>query len=426
MYARRLICESPKSKSSYWGAVNVFSLWEVTKKPVYIIITAEELVFYKVPFRSRWANRVEHYSRRKQEHVEISTTMDVEAGINAGWEDIRFLHQCLPEIDHDEIQLSTVFCGRRVERPLVISALTGGHSQAAWINETLGRVAEHFGLIVEVGSQRPMLKLPSLVETYATARRAAPHAFLVANIGAAQLIAQEQSLACTVEQAKELVTAIGADALAIHLNFLQEAVMPEGDCRARGCTEAIGRMAESLSVPVIVKETGAGISKSQALELKARGVAALDIGGAGGTSMALVESHRAAYRKDQRFQRLGQTFSGWGIPTAVSIVEARASSLPLIASGGVRTGLDAAKALALGASLVGIARPLLGRVLSGGYDGLVEYLEVFFEELTVAMFLAGALAISELQGKRLLITGKLKDWLEQLGYDLPRLSRQRT
>ncbi|MFC1892883.1 type 2 isopentenyl-diphosphate Delta-isomerase [Chloroflexota bacterium] len=368
---------------------------------------------------------MEHPSRRKQEHVEISTTMDVEAEISAGWEDILFLHRCLPEIDRDEIQLATDFCGRRVERPLVVSALTGGHSHAAGINETLGRLAEHFGLVLEVGSQRPMLGVPSLVETYATARRAAPHACLVANIGAAQLIVQRQSPACTVEQVRELVMAIRADALAIHLNFLQEAVMPEGSRWAKGCTEAIGRMAESLPVPVIVKETGAGISKSQALELKARGLSALDIGGAGGTSMALVESHRAASRENKRFQKLGQTFGGWGIPTAVSVVEAGVSGLPLIASGGIRTGLDAAKALALGASLVGIARPLLGKVLAGGYDEAVEYLEVFFEELAITMFLVGAATPGELRERRLLITGKLKDWLEQLGYDLPQLSRQR-
>ncbi len=369
---------------------------------------------------------MERQNKRKQEHAEISSTVDVEAEIGAGWEDIHFLHQCLPEIDRDEIDLSANFCGKRIDHPLVISALTGGYSQAAWINQTLGKVAEHFGLIMEVGSQRPMLEFPHLAETYSTARRAAPRTFLVANIGAAQLIAQKDSPACTLEQVEELVAVIEADALAIHLNFLQEAVMPEGDRRARGCTEAIGRIAEALSVPVIVKETGAGISKSQALELKSRGVAALDIGGAGGTSMALVESRRAASHQNQFSQKLGQTFGNWGIPTAVSIVEAKASSLPLIASGGVRTGLDAAKALALGASLVGIARPLLSQVLTRGYDGAIEYLEGFFEEFSVAMFLAGASTINELQQKRLLITGKTKDWLEQLGYDLPQLTRQRT
>jgi isopentenyl-diphosphate delta-isomerase len=268
-----------------------------------------------------------------------------------------------------------------------------------------------------------MVAFPEMAGTYSTAREAAPHAFIAANIGAAQLIAQKSGVNYTLEQIKGLVEAIGADALVIHLNFLQEAVMMEGESRARGCTEAIGRIASSIAVPLIVKETGAGISKSQALQLKSRGVAALDIGGAGGTSMALVESHRAASHQKQGFQRLGQTFADWGIPTAISIVEARSSGLPIIASGGIRNGLDAAKALALGANLVGIGRPLLSHALTKGYDGVIEWLEVFFDELSVAMFLAAAATIEELNQKRLIITGKTKDWLEQLGYDLPQLTK---
>jgi isopentenyl-diphosphate delta-isomerase len=339
---------------------------------------------------------MKQHIRRKEEHVEICSTMDVEAKISAGWEDIHFFHQCLPEIDREEISLRANFCGQRLEHPLVISALTGGYPEAAGINQILGRAAEHFGLIMEVGSQRPMVAFPEMAGTYSTAREAAPHAFIAANIGAAQLIAQKGGANYTLEQIKG---------------------------RARGCTEAIGRIASSIAVPLIVKETGAGISKSQALQLKSRGVAALDIGGAGGTSMALVESHRAASHQKQGFQRLGQTFADWGIPTAISIVEARSSGLPIIASGGIRNGLDAAKALALGANLVGIGRPLLSHALTKGYDGVIEWLEVFFDELSVAMFLAAAATIEELNQKRLIITGKTKDWLEQLGYDLPQLTK---
>lgn len=362
---------------------------------------------------------------RKREHAEIAVSRDVESRLTAGWEDIHLIHQCLPEIARADINLSTVFCGRRVDYPLVISALTGGFLQAAEINQNLGRVAEHFGLILEVGSQRPMLVQPELVETYLAARKAAPDVFLVANIGAGQLIPQKNSPALTVAQVKELISAIEADALAVHLNFLQESVMPEGDRSARGCTEAIGRVAASVSVPVIVKETGAGISRTQALALKSRGVAALEVAGAGGTSMALVESHRAATHHDALFHRLGQTFGNWGLPTAVSIVEAKASQLPLIASGGVRTGLDAAKALALGADLVGMARPLLTQVMTGGYDGTVKYLDGFFEELAIALFLVGATNIGELKQKRLVFTGATRDWLQQLGYDLAQLSKKR-
>lgn len=361
--------------------------------------------------------------KRKQEQVEVGSTIDVESGISAGWEDIHFLHQCLPEINKEEIDLAVEFLGRRMSCPLVISALTGGYPQATGINKALGRAAEHFGLIMEVGSQRPMIDFPQLVETYSAAREAAPHAFLIANIGAAQLIAQKGSPSYTLEQIEELVKAINADALAIHLNFLQEAVVSEGDVRARGCLEAIVRVASSLSVPVIVKETGAGVSKSQTSELKSGGMAALDVGGAGGASMALLESRRAALHGNQRSERLGQTFANWGIPTAISLVEARTSGLPIIASGGVRNGLEAAKALALGASMVGIGRPLLGCVLTEGYEGVREWIEEFLGELSIAMFLVGASTIKELQQRKVIIVGLTGDWLEQLDHTPAQLSQ---
>lgn len=359
---------------------------------------------------------------RKKEHVEISRTADVEAKLSAGWEDIHLIHQCLPEIDRADIDLTATFCGRKVNYPIVISALTGGFPEAAEINRTLGRVAQHFGIILEIGSQRPMLTQPEMAATYTVARQAAPDVFLVANIGAGQLIPQKDTRALTLPQIKKLVSAIKADALAIHLNFLQESVMPEGDRNARGCLKAIGRVVKSLPVPVIAKETGAGISATQALALKSTGVAALEVGGAGGTSMALVESIRAASHRDSFFQRLGQTFGNWGLPTAVSIIEAKASQLPVIATGGIRTGLDAARALALGADLVGMARPLLLEVSKGGYRGTVKFLEGFLEELSIALFLTGASSVAELRRNSLIITGNTKEWLEQLGYDLTRLA----
>lgn len=358
-------------------------------------------------------------NQRKREHVAVASTQDVASVLSAGWRDIHFLHQSLPEIDRDDVDLSTSFLGRRFRCPLVISALTGGYPEAAAINRTLGRLAAEFDLIMELGSQRPMLEQPELTETYAVARRVAPDAFIMANIGAAQLIAQGESSPLTLEQVAGLVTAIGADALVIHLNFLQEAVMPEGDRRARGCLAAIGRVAASLPVPVIVKETGSGIARNQAQAFKENGVAALDIGGAGGTSMALAESYRWSSRNGPSLANAGKTFSGWGIPTAVSLVEARASGLPLIASGGVRTGLDGAKALALGASLVGAARPWL-IALERGYEGAKEYLTGFLEELATAMFLVGAAEVPELAVRKLVITGTLREWLHGLGHDLGR------
>ena len=353
---------------------------------------------------------------RKAEHLHIGTTMDVEAKQETSWEDVHLIHECLPEVDRDEIDLTTEFCGRHFNYPLIISALTGGHPKAATINETLATAAEHFGIGMELGSQAPLINFPQLEWTYSIAREAAPNAFLVANIGAPQLIHQQGATACTSEQIQSFIQVLRADALAIHLNFLQELAMPEGDVRAKGCIEAIRGIAQSISIPLIVKETGAGISKAQALKLKGTGAYVLDVGGTGGTSMALVESHRAALHQNSRYERLGQTFAHWGIPTAVSIIEARASGLPLIASGGIRSGLDAAKALALGASLVGVARPLLSCAVMG-YEAVVEWLEAFFAELSIAMFLSSARSIAELQKRKVIILGRSKEWLEQLGYD---------
>ncbi len=351
---------------------------------------------------------------RKAEHLRISTTMEVEANQEI-WEDIHFVHECLPEIDRDEIGISTEFCGAHFRYPFFISALTGGHPDATAINGTLGKAAEHFGIGMELGSQSPLLDFPELESTYSAAREAAPNSFLVANIGASRLIPQQGTTACNLEQIQELVQVIKADALAIHLNFLQELVMPEGDAKAKGCTEAIAKVAQAVSVPLIVKETGAGISRDQALKLKECGAVALDVAGAGGSSMALLESYRAASRHNQRYEALGRTFAHWGIPTPVSIMEAKASGLPVIASGGIRNGLDAAKALALGANLVGVARPLLSCALNG-YDVVVDWLETFFAELSIAMFLTSAHTIGELQTRRIVILGKCREWLEQLGY----------
>lgn len=294
---------------------------------------------------------MEHGVKRKAEHLYICTTMEVEAKGNAGWEDVHLVHECLPQGDKDEIGTSVEFCGRRFNYPLIISALTGGHAKSAPINEALAKAAEHFGIGMELGSQTPLIDFPELEWTYSVAREAAPNAFLVANIGAPQLIPQRGRAAYTLGQIQRFIEVIKADALAIHLNFLQESVMPEGNVKAKGCLEVVGSIVQSVSLPVIAKETGAGISKAQALKLKESGVSVLDVGGAGGTSMALVESHRAALHQNQRCEKLGKTFAHWGIPTVISTIEACASGLPVIASGGIRSGLDAAKAIALGCIL---------------------------------------------------------------------------
>lgn len=360
---------------------------------------------------------------RKKEHIEIATTQDIASPLPSGWEDIRLVHQCLPEVNKHDIDLSVRFLGKHLSHPFVISALTGGHSASTTINRNLARAAQEFGIGMEVGSQRPLLQMPDLRDTYSIVRDVARDAFIVGNIGAPQLIAQGQSRAVSPQDLQLLVETIHADALAIHLNFLQEAVAIEGDTSAAGCLNAIKEVTGLLSCCVVAKETGAGMSREQAMRLKSAGVAALDVGGAGGSNMALLESHSAALHGSPEHERLGRTFAEWGIPTPVSVVETVETQLPVIASGGIRNGLDAAKALALGATLVGIGRPLLLRALES-FESVADWLRAFFAELTVAMFLAGAATVGELRRKPVLIFGKTGEWLRLRGHDSIQFARQ--
>ncbi len=210
---------------------------------------------------------------------------------------------------------------------------------------------------------------------------------------------------------------VGADAIAIHLNFLEETVQPEGDRQVAGLRDALRAAVASLPVPAIAKETGAGLSRTTALELRRMGFRALDVGGVGGTSFAAVEAKRAQARGDLRGASLGKVYRDWGIPTAVSIVGARAAGLPIIATGGVRTGLDAAKAIALGASLVGVARPLLSAALEG--EAAVDaWITQFLEELRVAIFLSGGRCLDDLRSAPRVILGDTRRWIDDLGYGL--------
>ncbi|HKC19609.1 MAG TPA: alpha-hydroxy-acid oxidizing protein, partial [Candidatus Dormibacteraeota bacterium] len=267
------------------------------------------------------------------------------------------------------------------------------------------------------GSQRAALKNPALARTYSVAREAAPTAMLIANIGAPQLVVPDVSRRLSAADLRKAVDMVGAQALAIHLNFLEESVQPEGNRHAAGLREALADAVQQVDVPVIGKETGAGLSRDAALELRSLGFGALDVGGLGGTSFAAIEAERASARGDARGHRLGQVFRGWGIPTAVSVVGARASGLPLIATGGLRTGLDAAKAIALGASLVGVARPLLEAALEGE-SRIDEWIHQFLEELRVAVWLSGGTRLADLQTMALVVSGELRTWLDDLGYSV--------
>ena len=353
-------------------------------------------------------------SRRKFDHIILTLTENVEkSDMTTGLEDIEFVHNALPEVDFEETDVSIRFFGKRLSAPIVIASMTGGHPEAARINALLARVAEELNIAMGVGSQRAALEDPSLVYTYRVARDNAPNAFLIANIGAAEIIERP------VEVAERVVEMIEADALAIHLNPLQEALQYEGKARFRGVLRAITRICENLDVPVIAKEVGFGIAREQAKLLKDAGVKGIDVGGAGGTNWARLETIRVRLLGDLERANIGKVFWKWGIPTAISTIEVamEASDLTIIATGGVRTGLDAAKLLSLGADAVGIAYPLLKHAYEGNHDEVVRYLRRIMTEIRIVMFVTGSKKIEDLRRKNLIITGKTAEWLRLRGYD---------
>jgi isopentenyl-diphosphate delta-isomerase len=351
---------------------------------------------------------------RKAEHLELAVSADVERRAPAGWDELELIHEALPELDTSEVDLGVELLGFRLRMPLVIAGMTGGHEGATAVNAALARAAEKHGLAIGLGSQRAALADPSLVETYSVVRDEAPTAPVIGNIGASQLIAQGDATPLSLDDLREAVRMVRADALAIHLNFLEEAVQPEGDSCTRGVAEAIAAAAEALDVPIIVKETGAGISGSTARRLRELGVAALDVGGAGGTSFAIVERLRAERQGDAASLALGLALGEWGIPTAAAVADAATAGLPVIATGGVRSGLHAAKAIALGATAVGVARPLLVAALEGDM-ALDDWIERFRAELRTVMLLTGAADVAALQTRRYVVHGRLRDWLSDLG-----------
>lgn len=364
--------------------------------------------------------------QRKIEHVNIALGQDISVAQRANWNDVQFVHQALPEVDLDEIDTSLTFLGHTLRYPIFMSSLTGGHPDVISINRNLARAAERYGLALGVGSQRAAIVNPDVSSSYTITREHAPNTFLIANIGAPQLIAQPRHAAFTIEQVEHAITMIGANALAVHMNSLQEATQPEGDRRAAGEAAALRTLAGQVGVPVIAKETGAGVCREQALLLRSCGVAAIDVGGAGGSSMSAMEAARSKARGDERTRNIGLLFQDWGIATPVSIVEASVAQLPLISTGGVRNGLDMARALALGATLVGIGFPFL-KAASESYEAVCELLETIVAELKVAMQLSGAATIGQLQQTDIVVTGETRTWLVMRGFEeeLQSMARRR-
>jgi isopentenyl-diphosphate delta-isomerase len=346
-------------------------------------------------------------SSRKLDHLRICAEKDVERG-DAGFSDIRFVHNALPECDMRSIDLRTRFLGRTFASPLFISAMTGGHPGTKDVNARLARAAEHFGLGMGVGSQRAALENPELSDTFAIVREEAPNAFIVANLGAVQLRDHGS------EWAIRAADMIRADAIAIHLNFLQEAIQPEGDHNASGCLAALEELCMAVNIPVIIKETGCGISAETAKLCWSAGVKAIDVGGWGGTSWAAVESVRAeeSGSKNRLLKNLGESFASWGIPTVVSLAEVLATGGPVIASGGIRSGVDIAKGCAFGADLCGMALPLLKPAMESD-QALTAAIEAIHQELTATMFLTGSGKIADLGKARMFITGRTRQMIEK-------------
>lgn len=321
-------------------------------------------------------------SKRKDDHITICLEEDVQFTKKNGFEQYEFVHKALPELNLADIDTSTTFLGRKFAFPFFIEALTGGSPQAERINKNLAQAAEAFGIGMGVGSQRVMLDCPDLGYTYQVRDRA-PNILLFGNIGATQLCS------LTASDIVRLVEAIGADGMAVHLNATQEMCQPEGDTDWRDILANIERICKKTPFPVIVKETGCGIDAGIAQRLESAGVACLDIAGAGGTSFTKVEYYRGAGISKALFE--------WGIPTAESLWQCRpVVKIPLIASGGIRTGVECAKAIAMGASLAGFAWPLLKAARRSHHD-VLEILTTLGEELKRAMLLVGVQNIDELR-----------------------------
>jgi isopentenyl-diphosphate delta-isomerase len=350
-------------------------------------------------------------SKRKIEHLKLCAESHVEArNVSAGFEDVTLIHRALPELNMDTLDLSVDFLGKRLQFPFLIASITGGHPDTIPVNAALAGAAEELGIGIGVGSQRAAIDDPAQEESFRVVRDEAPGAFVYGNVGAAQIRQYG------VEGVEKLIEMIDADALAIHLNFLQEAIQPEGDRDASGCMDMISEICSFLDVPVIVKETGTGISREDALLFQKAGVSAIDVGGAGGTSWAGVEVYRARESGDSASEHLGELFWDFGIPTVSSIIESRVS-LPIIATGGVRSGLDIAKSLALGASVASAALPFVGPALEGK-TAVVELLSRMFSELRAAMFLCGCGSISDLHNAPVVIAGWTLEYLTQRGFNV--------
>jgi isopentenyl-diphosphate delta-isomerase len=346
-------------------------------------------------------------ARRKDSHLDLCAKGDVEPAQNRTLlDDVKLVHCAMPELALSDVDPSVPLFGKRLRYPLMVTGMTGGTERARQVNRDLASLAEEYGLAFGVGSQRAMSEDPSRAVTYQV-REVAPTAVLVGNIGLTQAVQ------LGVDGVRRLVDAIAADGLAVHLNPAQELAQPEGDRDFRGGYAVVRDLARHFGERLVVKETGCGLSPAVALRLREHGVKAVDVSGLGGTSWVRVEQLRTQGPQAE----VAETFSGWGIPTAAAVASVRRAvgeGTTIVASGGIRTGLEVAKCLALGADLAGMALPLFRAQQAGGRAGAREAMEVVVRGILHALVLTGSRTAAELRRQRPVIAGELKDWLQAL------------
>lgn len=343
------------------------------------------------------------HSDRKADHIRINLNEDVNFHrLTNGFERYHFVHQALPELDLAEVETGVTLFGKRLAAPILVSSMTGGTERAGLINQRLAEAVQERKLALGVGSQRAALEDSAAAASFVV-RRYAPDALIFANLGAVQL-----NYGYGVDECRRAVEMVGADALILHLNPLQEVLQPEGDTNWRGVLAGIEQVCRRLDVPVIAKEVGWGISQQTARRLIEAGISAIDVAGAGGTSWSEVEKHRAP---TERLRRLAGAFREWGLPTATTLAQTIAarteagSNIPVFASGGIRTGQEIAKAVALGADLVGLAGPFLKRVMEST-QAVVDEMELLEAEMRIAMFAAGSADLNGLRQPGVLVSAQ--------------------
>jgi len=342
---------------------------------------------------------------RKLDHLKLA--LESNQNVCTSFQNVHFVHQALPEIALDKISLTTMFGGLNISSPIIINAMTGGALETTEINEKLAIIARETGVALAVGSQMSAIRDKELINTYQIVRKVNPNGVIFANLG----------MEATVDQALEAIDMLNADALQIHLNVVQELVMPEGDRSFEGALDRLQAINEAISVPLIVKEVGFGISYETAKKLADRGIKIIDVGGKGGTNFAKIENSRR--------EASLSIFNDWGIDTAASLLEVkRLKNIELIATGGIQNSLQIAKAIGLGANAVGIVGAILRSIINEGVEGTIDYIEGLHAELKLIMTSLGASNLEGLQQKPIVILGDLKDWCDLRGIELNALAQR--